>query len=95
MLALSSHPKVSHFSSTTKYFHTHSKNRLRWQLVWCLVSCMWPTHPCVSLCTPAPLQLLNMSLVKMVVSFDPFTAKIPSPEKPKALVEGARNVPLL
>ena len=36
-----------------------------------------------------------MSLVKMVVSFDPFTAKIPSPEKPKALVEGARNVPLL
>lgn len=59
----------------------------------CLFSCVWPTDLCVSLCTSDPLQLLTMSLVKMVVSFDPFTAKIPSPEKPKALVEGAHNVP--
>ena len=47
--------------------------------------------------TPSYLlvQLLTTSLVKMIVGFDPFTTKIPSPEKTKTLMEGSRSVSVM
>ena len=47
--------------------------------------------------TPSCLlvQLLTTSLVKMIVGFDPFTTKIPSPEKTKTLMEGSRSVSVM
>lgn len=49
----------------------------------------YTSHP---LSPPPLVQLLTTSLVKMVVSFDPFTAKIPSPEQTKTLMEGTHSV---